>query len=201
MDEKQDNKIKKKKSILPKTAVKGLINGFISYGILLIFIFFAIVVLVTWIIENNRNVVNYNVLKYTLPILAAFLVYFLIRATCILSTFDLFKNCEIQKNEIDSVCKKMNLFYICVVAFSIMSIVIYLLTRFSNEKVMIARDISQYSTDISSSYAEEKKKELIEEYENNKENILIQTIIVEIGSLIGIFSLMPNQKKLIERYN
>ena len=35
-ENKQENKNLNKKNIIPKTAVKGLINGFISYGILLI---------------------------------------------------------------------------------------------------------------------------------------------------------------------
>ena len=78
---------------------------------------------------------------------------------------------------------------------------IYLMTRFSNEKITIARDVSQYSSSVSSSYADAKEKELIEEYENNKIDTLTQTTIVEIGLLLGIFSLISNQKKLIERYN
>ena len=58
MDEKDDNQILKKKSIVPKTAVKGLINGFVSYGILLVFIFLSIVVFTTWVVENNKDTVK-----------------------------------------------------------------------------------------------------------------------------------------------
>ena len=71
-----------KKYIVPKTAVKALINGFVSYGILLIFIFLSIIVFITWLVENNKEVVNYDILKYTLPMLSAFLIYFLVRSTC-----------------------------------------------------------------------------------------------------------------------
>ena len=201
MSEKQEKKVIKKKSIIPKTAVKGLINGFVSYGILLIFIFLTIVVFTTWFVENNKDVVDYDVLKYSLPVLAAFLIYFLVRATCRLSTFDLFKNCKIQKDDVDVVCSKMNLFYICLVAFSVITIIIYLITRFSNEKIMVTRDLTQYSMSSTLSYADEKQQELINEYESNKANTLIQTIIVEMGLLLGIFSLIPDQRRLIERYN
>ena len=192
----------KKKSIIPRTAVKGLINGFVSYGILLIFIFLTIVIFTTWLVENNKDVIDYNTLKYSLPILAAFLIFFLIRATCRLSTFDLFKKCKIEKKDIDSVCNKMNLFYICLVAFSVIVIILYLIVRFSNEKLLITRDLSQYSPSSSlSSYAEEREQELIKTYEDNKANTLTQTIIIEMGLLLGIFSLIPNQRRLIERYN
>ena len=163
----------------------------------------SIVIFTTWLVENNKDFVDYDVLKYSLPILAAFLIFFLIRTTCRLSTFDLFKNCKIDKKDIDAVCNKMNFFYICLVAFSVIVIILYLITRFSNEKLLITRDLSQYSpSSISTStYAEEKEKELIEKYEDNKTNTLIQTTIIEMGLLLGIFSLIPNQRRLIERYN
>ena len=203
--EKKENVEKKiesteKKSILPRTAVKALINGFVAYGILLIFIFLTITIFTTWIVDNNKSVINYDVLKYTLPLLAAFLIFFLVRANCRLSTYDLFKNCKIDKEEVDKVCSKMNFFYICLVAFSVITIIVYLITRFSNERVQISRDLMIYNQ-TNSIYAEEKEQELIEEYETNKANTLVQTLIIEMGLLLGIFSLIPNQKRLIERYN
>lgn len=205
MEEKEEVVEKKvtsneKKSIVPRTAVKALINGFVAYGILLIFIFLTIAIFTTWLVDNNREAVNYDVLKYTLPLMAAFLLFFLVRLTCHLSTFDLFKNCKIEKEEVDNVCTKMNFFYICLVAFSVATIVIYMITRFSNERIQIARDIMVYNQ-ANSVYADEKEQELIEEYEVNRANTIVQTLIVEMGLLLGIFSLIPNQRRLIERYN
>lgn len=198
----QNNKAEKikKKSILPRTAVKGLITGFVSYGILLIFIFLTITIFTTWVVDNHIETVNYDVLKYSLPLLASFLIFFLVRATCRLSTYDLFKNCKIEKEEVDKVCTKMNLFYICLVAFSVITIILYLITRFSNEKIQVNRDAMTY-TQTNSVYAEEKEQQLLEEYEINRTNTLVQTMIVEMGLLLGIFSLIPNQRRLIEIYN
>ena len=198
--EKQEIKMPKKKSIIPRTAVKGLINGFVAYGILLLFIFLSIAVVITWFIENHKDMIDYNVLKYTIPLLGAFLIFFIVRATCRLSTFDLFKTCKIKKGEVENVCGKMNFFYICVVAFSVITIIFYLITRFSNEKILIVRDLSNYSQS-NSYYAREKEEELIENFEANRADTLVQTLIVEMGLLLGIFSLIPNQRRLIERYN
>ena len=198
--EKKVQKKLEKKSILPRTAVKALINGFVAYGVLLIFIFLTIAVFTTWLVDNNKNVINYDVLKYSLPLMSSFLIFFMVRATCRLSTYDLFKNCKIEKEELDNVCTKMNFFYICLVAFSVVVIIIYLITRFSNERVQINRDLMIYSQ-TNSVYIEEKESELIKEYESNKADTLIQTLIVEMGLLLGIFSLIPNQRRLIERYN
>ena len=189
-----------KKSIVPRTAVKGLINGFVAYGILLVFIFLTVVVIVTWAIDNHKSTINYDVLKYILSVIAAFMIFFLVRLDCRLSTFDLFKNCKIEEKEVEGVCTKMNCFYICLVGFSVVAIIIYLMARFNNEKVQITRDLINYN-EVSSAYAEEKEQELIEEYETNKADTIIQTTIVEMGLLLGIFSLVPTQKKLIEKYN
>lgn len=199
-ENKQENKNVNKKNIIPRTAVKGLINGFISYGILLVFIFLSITVVVTWFVDNHIASINYNVVKYTLPIMGAFLIFFLVRATCRLSTFDLFKKCKIEKDDVNKVCSKMNFFYICVVAFSIIAILTYLMARVGNEKVQITRDLMNYSSSVSA-YAEKKEQELIVKYEEERADALTQTLIIETGLLLGIFSLIPNQKKLIERYN
>ena len=208
MEEKQKNvenmeenvKAKEKKSIPPRTAVKGLINGFVSYGILIIFIFLTIVVFTTWFVENHKESSDYDTLKYTLPLLASFLVFFFVRATCRLSTYDLFKTCKIEKDEIDKVSNKMNFFYICLVGFSVITIILYLIVRFQNERIQVNNDMTIYSQS-NSLYAQEKQNEMIEEYEANRANTLVQTIIVEMGLLLGLFSLIPNQRRLIEKYN
>jgi len=193
-------KIKVKKNIVPKIAVRGLMNGFVAYGILITFIFLTAVVLITWLIDNHKITVNQATIKYTLPVIAAIIIFFLVRATCRLSTFDLFKDCKIQKEEVNGVWTKMNFFYICIVAFSVATIIVYLLTRFNNERVQVNRDLAVYHQ-TNSTYARDKEEELIEEYESNRVTTLLQTITVEMGLLLGIFSLIPKQKKLIERYN
>ena len=200
-ENKQENKNLNKKNIIPRTAVKGLINGFISYGILLIFIFLSIVVVVTWFVNNHMKTIDYNVLKYSLPLIGALLIFFLVRATCRLSTFDLFKKCKIEKDDVNKVCSKMNFFYICVVAFSVVTVLLYLMVKVGNEKVQITRDMMSYYSPSISAYAEKKEQELITKYEEERTDYLIQTIIIEMGLLSGIFSLIPNQKKLIEKYN
>ena len=195
-----EEEIKGKKNIVPKIAVKGLVNGFVAYGILITFIFLTVVVLITWLIDNHKITVNQATIKYTLPLIAAIIIFFLVRATCRLSTFDLLKDCKIPQSEINKVWTKMNFFYICVVAFSVITIIVYLLTRFNNERVQVNRDLAVYHQ-TNSVYASDKEEKLIEEYETNRVTTLLQTITVEMGLLLGIFSLIPKQKKLIERYN
>lgn len=193
---------KEKKVIAPKDAIRGLINGFISYGILLMFIFLAIVVLIVWLVNNNRLNVNYDTLKYSLPLIGAFLIFFLIRGICKLSSFDVFKKSRIEEKDIDIVHGRMNLFYICLVGFSVLIIVVYLLTRFYN----MSSEITSYKQSLYlSNYNEEYVDYLIDqkitEYSEQKSDIIISTTIIEMGLFLGIFSLIPAQKKLIEKYN
>lgn len=198
----EDKKNKKsKKDISEKTAVKALINGFICYGFILIFIFTSLIIVIAWAINNNKNALNYDVLKYSLPILGAFIIFFLVRAVCKLSTFDLFKKCKIDKDKIDFVSSKMTAFFIAVIIFSILSIVLFLLMRFHNEKIDIEKFDYIYHSTYTNELADALIKEMTTESQENKTIVLIQTAIVEFGLILGTISLIPIQKKLIKEYN
>ena len=43
--------------------------------------------------------------------------------------------------------------------------------------------------------------EILKDFELEKSDVLIQTLIIELGLLSGLFSLIPEQKKLIKKYN
>ena len=62
------------------------------------------------------------------------------------------------------------------------------------------RDLINYSQS-NSYYAREKETEIIKNFEETRTDNIIQTMIIEAGIMLGIFSIMPSQKKLIERYN
>lgn len=190
-----------KKNISSKTAVKGLINGFIAYGILILFLFFILIVLVSWAINSCKEYIDYELLKYTLPALGAFLLFFLIRAICRLSTYDLFKKCQIDKDKIEEVSTKMNLFYIGFVILSIIAIVVSLIARFKNEKTDIKIVSDSYYSEYSEDFADYLTLELLSDFQVKRTNTIIAYTIIEIGLLLGIFSLIPNQKNLIEKYN
>lgn len=199
--EETKEKAPKKIFISSRTAVKGLINGFVSYGVLIAFIFLTIIVICSWVLNNNRDILNYEILKYTLPIIGSVLAFFLIRGICKLSTYDLFKKCKLKKENVDEVCTKMNFFYICCVAFSVFFIIVYMTTRFHNEAQSINKLTETYFKDSGSSYAEYMESTMLEEFENDKLDLLIGVTILESGLILGLFSLITNQKRLVERYN
>lgn len=191
----------KKQKITSKTAVKGLINGFVAYSILLLFIFISVIVLVNWIINNNESSINYDKLQYILPVFASFIIYFLVRGICKLSTFDLFKKCKIDKKDVNTVSEKMNVFFICCIIFSVVVIVTSLLFRFHTEEASINFYDEQNRSKFSDEFSDYLIDKSIEEYKIEKNKVLLQVIITETGLLLGIFSLIPSQKKLINEYN
>ena len=190
-----------KKHIENRVAVKGLINGFIAYGVLLAFLFISLVVFVSWLLNKYQDSINYDVLKYTLPVFAAFLAFFLIRLVCRLSTYDLFKKCKVDKKDERKISSKMNFFFIGCVIISVVLILFILNVRFNNQKMDIEQASQEYYDDFPPSFAEYLTIEMISDFRVDRAVTLIQVIIIEIGLLFGLFSLISTQKKFIGRYN
>ncbi len=191
----------KKKDISAKTATKALINGFVAYGVLVVFLFIILIILISYSINNHMDTINFDVLKYSLPGFGAFVVFFLIHAICRLSTFDLFKDCKIEKDKVETVSNRMNLFFIFLIGVSVVTIIFFLSIKFNNEKLNIEELKSMYYSQYNEDFAQYLTLDLLQKYQINKTNTLIQTIILECGLLLGIFSLIPAQKRLIEKYN
>ena len=190
-----------KKRIEKRVAIKGLINGFIAYGVLLMFIFFSLIVLISWFLNKYQDSLNYNVLKYTLPVVASFLAFFLMRLVCRLSTYDLFKKCKVDKKYVDSISSKMTIFFIGCIIISILLVIVILNVRFYNEKIDIQETSATYYSELTDSFAEYLTNEMIYEFRAERPIVIIQTVIIETGILFGLISLISIQKNLIERYN
>ena len=190
-----------KKHIENRVAVKGLINGFIAYGVLLAFLFISLVVFVSWLLNKYQDSASYHVLKYTLPVFAAFLAFFLIRLICRLSTFDLFKKCKVYKKDEVKISSKMNLFFIGCAIISVVLILLILNVRFNNQKTDIEQTSQEYYADLPDSFAEYLTIEMISDFREDRAVTIIQVVIIEIGLLFGLLSLISTQRKLIERYN
>lgn len=194
--------MEKKKNIDAKVAVKGLITGFVSYGILIIFLFFTLAIFIAWLIGNNIDAFyNYNLVKYSLTIIGGFILFFFIRLICKLSTIDLLNKCKIKKDDINKVASKMNIFFICFTIFLLIIIITSLLARFNLQKSEIQLKDAKYHSTLPYEFAETLTDSLIKDYQIQKSHTILQTTILEIGVILGIFSLIPTQKRLLEKYN
>ena len=95
----------------------------------------------------------------------------------------------------------MNLFFIGLIILSVLSIILFLSVKFNNEKYNTRKLIDSYNEQYSENFANYLTLEELKDFQVNRTNTIIQTVILETGLLLGIFSLIPGQKRLIEKYN
>ena len=107
-----------KKEITAKTTVKAIITGFVSYGIITIFICYIILTIANSIL-NNYSGTSSGGLYITLPMIAVILVYCIIHLVCRMSTYDVFKKCKTNPDNYKKISKFLNLFFIVVILASI----------------------------------------------------------------------------------
>lgn len=189
-----------RKEISAGTTVKAVITGYIAYGILLGFIFFMLSFVVNWGINQLPNV-NHRSLSITVPLLGVFLLYFVIHVVCKLSIYDVFKKCRTNPSRMEKILTRLNLFILICVALSVVFIVSILILNFNNEKRAIDVAAYQYNSIHSEQFASELTNKMLNDFQEEKVNTIISTVILELGMVISYFSIIPYQKKLIEKYN
>lgn len=82
------------KEISAKTTVKAIITGFVSYGIIAIFVCLLIFAIGDHFLSNFSGNITQG-LYITLPLLAAIMLYFIIHLICRISTYDVLKKCKV----------------------------------------------------------------------------------------------------------
>ena len=200
-------KINTKQKISEKTAVKAIITGYVSYGILISFIFAILIILLAYI--SNKFMLSTNLFCTILTsLIFSFLLYFTIRLICKLSNIDLLRKCKFDKKQEVFVCKRLNLFYLLCTLFFILVIISSLLVRFNTQLSQIEYnyqtkiiDMSKDDYNLAIDYAEDYKKNALNDYYKNRETTLIISTIVELGLVLSFISLVPYQKKMLDIYN
>lgn len=189
-----------KKVILAKTVVKGLITGFVSYGIIIGFLLLVVALIFSTTISNISDA-NQKVLSISLPLLFAFILYFVIHSICKISTIDLFKKCKTNSENLPEISQKMNLFFlVCIILFVILSNCLLVL-KLSNERKSIDVASETYNQVFSDNFTKTLTNEMLADYNETKNQTLVSAIIIELSLVVSFFSLIPYQKKMILEYN
>ena len=194
-----------KKQISEKTAIRAIITGFVSYGILIGFIFSVISIVLIYF-TNNIAFSNELSFKAIASIIASIFIYIFIHLICKLSNIDLLKKCKIDKKKEPYVCKKLNLFYLLCALFFILLIITSLYVKFSNELFQINISYEQHLNDFSRTkfaydFANNYRDEALKEFYHNRQMTLIVVIVMEMGLVYSFISLVPYQKKMLDIYN
>ena len=193
----KDKKIIEKKEISAKTSIKAIITGFVAYGIIGLFlcVFFSLFVQV--LISNNNNLT----LTITIPVIESFFLYHIIHGICRLSTYDVFRKCKTNPDNINYICKKMNLFFIICIFIFVLSTIFFLIMKLDNLYSQIQLSELQYKQVFSDNFTNQLISDDYQKYDTQKTHLIISTIIIELGLVISIFSLIPYQKKMLNEYN
>ena len=189
-----------KKEITLGTTVKAVITGYVSYGILVGFIVFVISVFINWCLNMLPNV-NERVIAITIPLLAIFFLYPIVRGVCKLSIHDVFKKCKTNPDNLPKIISRLNLFIMIAIAVFVVGSIGILMINFNNQEQCIIVSSYQYKAIHSPEFAAQLTNEMMNQYSEEKTNAIISTVIIELGMVISLFSVIPLQKKLIEKEN
>lgn len=190
-----------KKEISSKTTIKAIITGFVSYGIITMFVSFLL-------IAFGNNYLNMftgkqvNGLYITIPLMIAIIIYFVIHGICRISTYDVFKKCKTNPENYKYISKYLNLFFIFCV---ILTVLLFLTMLYYNLEYQV-KYIELYKLQFRNVYPEDYinnvlSADLISTYNASKVNLIRGTVILVSGIAISFLSLIKYQKKMITRYN
>lgn len=192
-----------KKIISENTAVKAFINGFISYGFIFAFIVFigaAFFKLVTQHLtfENDLTV------AISTSILSSIILYFGTLFLCRLSTFDVLKKCQLNKENIQNINRKMSIFFVICAIASLFVCLLIVANKYQNSTIDFQTASQNYynsfkdeNIEIANSFINKFKNELKDEWSE----FTISTSILEGTVLFSCFYLIIYQKKMISLYN
>ena len=195
----------KRKDISEKTAVRAIITGFVSYGIIFAFLMIFVIIGLYSIILNvhTKNPVLFTII---LSIIISIIIYIVINLICRLANYDLFRKCKVKKDFKDYISRKMNLFYVlCILFFALLTICCISL-RNKNKIDSIDLLYRQYYIDISDNHnarhlAAEYRNSLLKDYNKTKPLFVSSIIIIELGIVYSFIRLVPYQRKLLDEYN
>lgn len=189
-----------KKEISARTTIKAIITGFVSYGIITIFICLLFFAVGNYYL-NQFSSSTASGLYITLPLISVIFLYFIIRAICRLSTYDVFKKCKTDQKNYKLIIKSLNIFFIICIALSIILFLSLLYLNLEYQLKSIELASVQYREVFSENHIKILQSEMNSIFEESKTNLTKSTVILVIGLSISFLSLIPYQRKMILKYN
>ena len=117
------------------------------------------------------------------------------------SVYDVFSKCKTNPDGVEKICTRLNLFVLICIVLSVVFFITTTGMTFSNQRRDIEISSMQYNQIYSREFANQLTNDMLENYEMQKQNTIMSIIILELGVVVSFISLIPYQKKLIEKYN
>lgn len=173
-----------------KKSLKINITSFLSYTILLGFIYLIMVLIVKYALKDIHN----NILSITLSLISCIIIYFILHFACKSSNYETFKHYKITENEKTKFLKKMNLLFLICTLISIFLCISYLLFDF----YLFSSAIEKVSQNYSPTLAESIISQIKLTYQTSIFSKVTSNILIEFSLFISFISLIPYQKNLLK---
>lgn len=189
-----------KHEITLATTVKAVITGYVAYGILIGFVAYMIGIVVNYYFAS-RTGVDMRKLSITLPLIEAIFIYFIVRGICKLSIHDVFKKCKTNPENMPRIHARLNLFVMIVIAVYVVASITILHLDFKSKQESIVVSSYRYQNLYSENFAEELTNKMQSDFKTERENTIISMVIIEVGMIFSLFSVIPLQRKVIDKEN
>ena len=189
-----------KKEISAQTVVKAIITGFVSYGIIVMFLG----ILLFAVIHNFLNQYSGSTartLYITVPLMLALVIYFIIHAICKLSTYDVFKKCKTNPENYKTINKYLSFFFILCIILSICVFLTWLYCNLAYQVKYIEAFKTQYKNVYDPQYVELLALNLTTKYNDSKINAVTSTAILVTSLTLSFLSLVIYQDQMLKKYN
>ena len=188
------------KEIGAKTTVKAIITGFVSYGIIAVFIFLLIFAIGNHFLSHFSETAA-NGLYVTIPLLASIMLYFIIHLICRISTYDVLKKCKVNPKHYSTIVKSLNIFFIICIILCIITFLSLLYLNLEYQLKSIELASIKYKEVFSENHIKILRSKMNSTFESSKINLTKSTVILVIGLSLSFLSLIPYQRKMILEYN
>lgn len=190
----------KKQEIDSSSVVKGIINGFVCYGIIFIFLILLVLSIGNYFLKDFSGNTSRG-LYITLPLMAVIIIYFIVHFICRISTYDVFKKHKTNPDNYKTIIKYLNMFFIICIILSIILFLELLYLNLQYQLTSIEYTTVKYKEVFSPAHIEILKADMLKIYNESKINLTVSTVILEIGFTLSFISLISYQRKMITQYN
>ena len=179
-----------------KEIIISTIVHFLAYTAIIIFLFS----LVTFWVKHALKGIHNDLLSVCLSLISAILIYHSLHFACKSSTIENLKHSKLDKTSSELFLKRMNLLFV----FCILGSILFCLSYVLLEKITFINSINQvyYQYGSLSPELADKLINYIEtEHQASVFGKIYSLIIIEMSTVISFMSLIPYQKKVLEKFN
>ena len=189
--------------ITSKAVTKGLAIGFLSYGLLIGFIYcIFIAILYSYYQAASITQAKPLLFSFFVATLIGIGIVILNYGVCKLSSIDVLKKAKLSNHLIKKSSSSMGTFFLSMMVIVVLFLNYSLLMTIITEKNALMYTKLELSTsDFSDTTAQAIFEKEVASYELDKKATLIRTLVIEFAFIVSYITLMPYQEKMLLKYN